>query len=393
MTEFKMKFLLGFLILATAYPLSAQVWKTLPKGVRIAGYRNVTTSKISSNFNQFRSESPLGGQFRLDGPTINEAMGGNYVPDELLVGTYKIDAEAQFNVHGTGFGYGITDRVMFYGEIAYYNAQVKARLKRTANNNYKNVSRNTDNEFYEENLNNFFDVRLENIQKIIVEDQGYKPIGDWYGSGFGDMETGFMIKAIDRGVWGLQIYPGVILPTGREDDPDILQDVGFGDGQFDVFGEIATGYVVNDHLSFGTNLRYTYQTPTTKTLRVPESRDVTLSSQKGEFDVKYGDRLNLNLSSTISLNDWIAFTPIYRYMYQMPSEYDSDFGKANDYLSYNSDKQEHTAQLTTTISSIQPFLKKEFLLPAQINVNVLKTLTGKNVPAASRFEVEFRMLF
>jgi hypothetical protein len=93
------------------------------------------------------------------------------------------------------------------------------------------------------------------------------------------------------------------------------------------------------------------------------------------------------------VNDWLSFTPVYRFMKQGSSQYSSEFGAANDYLAYNSDKLEHQGQLTTTISSITPFLKKEFLLPAQINVNLVKTLSGRNVPNQSRFEVEFRMLF
>ncbi len=133
--------------------------------------------------------------------------------------------------------------------------------------------------------------------------------------------------------------------------------------------------------------------PMTKALRVPQERDFTLSTQKDDFEIKFGDRINWTLNSTITVNDWISFTPIYRFMYQLPSTYDSEFKSANKYLGYNSDKQEHAAQLTTSFSSITPFLKKEFLLPAQVNVNLVKTITGKNVPAASRFEVEFRMLF
>jgi hypothetical protein len=86
-------------------------------------------------------------------------------------------------------------------------------------------------------------------------------------------------------------------------------------------------------------------------------------------------------------------TPVYRFMYQTPSEYSSKFTQADEYLGYNSDKQEHQVQLTTSFSTITPFLKKQFVLPAQINVNAVQTVAGKNVPKASRFEVEIRMLF
>jgi hypothetical protein len=80
-------------------------------------------------------------------------------------------------------------------------------------------------------------------------------------------------------------------------------------------------------------------------------------------------------------------------MYQGSSIYESDFSDANRFLAYNSYRSEHQAQLTTSFSSITPFLKKQFILPAQVNINLVKTITGKNVPNAERFEVELRMLF
>jgi hypothetical protein len=404
----KMKLVLTFFLFLIASALHAQVWKVLPKGVRIVGYRNVTTSKIQSNFNSSGQETALGTSFRVDAGTLNKMTNNVIVPgvdmdeaafNSLMIGEYSVDAQAQFNVHGTGFGWGLTDRVMFYSEIAYYNASIKANIKRKSGNTYEKTAElleaagGTQNQIIAENLRNMIDANEKTIQSVVTNYYGYKPIGDWTGSGYGDMESGFMIKAIDKGVWGLLLYPGVVLPTGRQDDPDILQDIGFGDGQFDFFTEAATGYIVNDRLSFGTTLRLTYQAPTSKTLRVPHERDFQLSDEKGKFNVKYGDKMNVSFRSTYAVNDWISFTPIYRYMFQDSARYDSEFKDANKYLAYNSSKSEHQVQLTTSLSSITPFLKKEFVLPAQININLVKTITGQNVPNAERFEVEFRMLF
>ncbi len=402
-----MKRLLSVLALGLTLSAHGQVWKTLPQGVRILGYRNVTTSKVKSNYNQFRSESSLGSQFRIDSATLNGIADNIIIPGQdinadaynnFLIGEYKVDASAQFNVQGFGFGYGLTNRVMLYTEIAYYNASVKTNIKRTKKNTYAETALlvgdgTLSGDALADNLKNLPDVDEAVIQSAITNHYGYQPIGDWYGSGYGDMETGLMAKLVDQGTWGLMLYPGLILPTGRVDDPDILQDVGFGDGQLDVFAELGTGYIINDYLNFGTTLRYTYQTPTDKELRIPESRDYSLSERKGDFNVKYGDKINWMVNSTFGFNDWLSFTPTYRFMYQMPSEYTSDFANADEYLSYNSDKTEHQVQLTTTISTIQPFLKKKFLLPAQINMNLVQTVGGKNVPKVGRFELELRMMF
>lgn len=405
-----MKWMLALTFIGLAGSSYAQTWAQLPKGVRALGVRNVTTTPIKSNFNQYRSEAPLAPNFRIDASALNEMAGKILVPGQdldataynnLLVGEYGIDAQARANVNGFGFAYGLTDKVMLYTEIAYYNANVDAKITRTKGNNYKEIEdylRTKSNVTYQDKayaelLRRMIDINTNNIQSVIVNQYGYKPIGEWQGKGYGDMETGVMLKAIDKGTWGLQIYPGVVLPTGTQDDPDILQDIGFGDGQYDVFGELGTGYIVNDNLSFGTRFRYTYQAPTKKTLRIPTSRDFPLSADKGKFDVKYGDKLNFMFNTTLAFNDWFALTPVYRYMYQMPSKYDSQYSDANGYLAYNSDKQEHQVQLTASVSSIQPFLKKKFALPAQFNFNVVQTVAGKNVPKVGRFEFELRLIF
>jgi hypothetical protein len=398
-----MKSFVGLMLLMSSLSASAGAWKVLPKGVRIVGIRNVSTGTIDKNFNQSGQESSLGASFRIDASTFNAMTGNLIVPgkdidqtayNNFVLGEYKVDADAQFNVNGLGFGYGITDRVMFYAEIAHYQARIRARMKRTSGNTIESTARLLDSDpVLAENVRQMVDADEGTIQSVITNYYGYKPVGDWYGTGYGDMETGVMMKLLDYGITGLTFYPGVVLPTGTQDDPDILQDQGFGDGQFDVFGEMATGYVLNDKVTFGSFLRLTYQAPTTKNLRIPEERDFQLSDRKGDFRVKYGNKLNFTLNSTLTVNDWVSFTPVYRFMVQERAQYNSNYGAADDYLAYRSERLEHQAQLTTTFSSITPFLKKQFLLPAQVNVNLVKTMYGNNVPAQERFEVEFRMLF
>lgn len=404
-----MKRLMSVLALGLSISAHGQAWKTLPKGVRILGYRNVTTSKVKSNYNQFRSESSLGSTFKIDADSLNAMAGNVIVPGvdinaaaykNFLAGEYKVDAAAQFNVNGFGFGLGLTNNIMFYGEVAYYQAQVKTNFRRSKNNTYAQTSEmlhdgngGLTDDTLADNIKQLPDVDERVLQSALKTQYGYQPIGDWSGTGYGDMETGLMAKVVDQSVWGLLLYPGVVLPTGRVDDPNILQDVGFGDGQYDFFLEAASGYIFNDYINLGTTLRYTYQAPAAHELRIPTSQESSIARKMGTFDVKYGDKINWMLNSTFGFNDWLSFTPVYRFMYQMPSAYSSEFTDANTYLTQNTNKMEHQVQLTTSISSIQPFMKKKFLLPAQLNMNVVQTIAGRNVPKVGRFELELRMLF
>jgi len=403
-----MKLSLSLILLTLSTTSFAQAWKTLPKGVRILGYRNVTTSTIKSNFDRFGSEASMSPEFKIDGELLNKITDGGVKGNlsdqlyrDLMVGEYKVDASASANVHGLGFGYGLTDSVMLYAEIAFYNFNSRSRIVRTKGNNYETLARSALNSSdparqqleYQLLQQNMVDVNERNIQHAITDYFGYKPVGDWQGQGYGDMETGVMIKTIDKGTWGLLLYPGVILPTGRQDDPDMLQDTAFGDGQYDFFGEVATGYVFNDRLSIGSTLRYTYQAPSTKSLRIPEEQNFPLSQRSGDFDVKYGDKISFMINAPYTISDWFSIIPFYRFMYQNSATYDSPYTEANGFLEYNSDKMEHSVQLTTSLSSIQPFLKKKFPLPAQINMNLVQVVGGRNVPKMGRFELELRMVF
>jgi hypothetical protein len=405
----------GLLALGSLFVVSsayAQVHRTLPKGVRLLAYRNVNTTKIDATYNQAQAVTPLSYNINANAATLESAGTAAKLYfeqlqaispeayDQLTFGEFNISAVAQVQVHGFGGGYGITEKLTVYGILPYYNANVNMKYKQIRGSNSQEIADQVqlagqgDIDSTLGNITSSIPSATGNVvQSVLVNTYGYQEIGNWQGSGYGDFELGAMYRLIDRGTWGFAVSSGLVAPTGRQDDPDILQDIAFGDGQWDAFVEGAYGYVLNDSLMFGTTLRYTYQAPTEKTLRVPTSRGSTISDTKGDFVVKYGDRLDAVLSSTYTINDWFSLTPAYEVNYQMPSDYSSAYGPADGYLEYNSDRIGHVGRMSASISSIQPFLKKKFALPAQINFNVQQTLAGKNVPKMGRFEVELRMLF
>jgi len=388
----------------------AQVWKTLPQGVRMLGYRNVTTTTINSEYNQGQAETPLSYSLNANASslasisdsvsyyleqlrTINPAA-----YDQFSYGQFTVGGEARLNVNGLGLGWGLTDRLTVYGIMTYYSANVRVKYKQLKQSNTQEIADSLGGASDGDDAIAAITAALPSssgnmLQSVIVNTYGYNEVGDWYGAGYGDTELGATYGLIDRGYWGLSLTGGVTAPTGREDDPDLLQDIAFGDGQWDVFTEAAIGYAVNDALRFGSYLRYTYQAPADKTLRIPTSREIPLSANKGSFNVKYGDRVDASFLTTATVNDWLSFTPAYEFFYQLPSNYESSYGAANDYLAYNSDRMGHTARFSTSVSSIQPYLKKKFVLPATLSLHVQQTIAGKNVPKVGRFELELKLLF
>lgn len=406
---------IGWMALASSLVISsayAQVHKSLPKGVRLMAYRNVNTTKIDATYNQSQAVSPLSFDVNADAKTlesVGEAVRVYFEElraispeayNQMTFGQFNFSAEAQVQVHGFGAGYGINDRLTVYGILPYYTARVDMKYRQIRPSNVNEVadeveqSGGGDVDSTIANITNALPGATGNLlQSVVVNTFKYEELGNWQGSGYGDLELGAMYRLADHGTWGLAVTSGIVAPTGVEDDPDLLQDIAFGDGQWDVFVEGAYGFIINDNFMLGNTLRYTYQAPAEKSLRIPLDRDFSLGDSKGSFEVKYGDKIDYVFSMTYTMNDWFSVTPAYEMNYQMSSEYDSIYGEANDFLAYNSDRMGHIARLTTTVSSIQPYLKKQFALPATINLNLQQTFAGQNVPKMGRVELEFRMLF
>jgi hypothetical protein len=399
---------LTFFMVSSTY---AQVHKTLPKGVRLFAYRNVKTSPIDAEYNQSQALNPLSYDVKANAKTLSGLSTGvqtafdqiraesQQAYDDLTFGDFNLSAQAQVQVHGFGGGFGITDRLTVYGILPFYDARVNMQYRQDRGSNAQQVADQVADNGGDISgaissiVSSIPSVNGNLIQSIVVNTLGYKPIGNWHGRGYGDFELGAMYLLHDSSRWGMATTNGIMAPTGRQSDPDLLQDIAFGDGQWDIFTELAVAYMPSNSWRFGTTWRYTYQAPSEKTLRIPFAEDIPLGDTKGRFDVKFGDRIDATISGTHLFNDWLSVSPLYEFAYQMPSKYESRYSDANRYLAANSDRIAHNVRLSGSFSTVTPYTKKKFLLPAVITMNVQQTVAGRNVPKMTRYEIEFRMYF
>lgn len=392
----------------------AQYYKTLPKGVRAAVYRNIQTSEIDSQFNKGASLSPIAYNVELNAQTIDSIDNPKlaslfaYVKDiypegfdKLSAGAFRVSGSAHLNIDGYGLAYGISDKLTAYAALPMYEANVKMKYKKTKNNNFKEVSdlysSETDNNMAQA-FGNFLNLEKEyitgpTVQNMLTENYGYKEIGDWHGQGPGDLELGIMYNFLTRDTYGLKLTGGAVAPTGMEEDPDILQDIAFGDGQWDAFVEFGGGYRLSDSVILNSFARYTHQFASEKELRVPKSSDNSTSDIKGHFTEKRGNKLLLDLDADYILTDWVNFNAAYLFERMDKAQYQSDYGKANEWLAQDSETSSHSLRLKAEVTSVNAFMQQKFLLPAQIKVYYQTTLQGVNTPDVDRYEVEFSMFF
>ncbi len=389
----------------------AAYYDTLPKGVRTFVYRKVETGNVDSSFNQKEALNPYSFNFKIDADLLAsisqtadaiEQLGNidSVARANLLIGEYEISGDARVKVDGFGFGWGLTNRVTAYGILPYYTASVNINYKRRASNNFEQVGSDLENQTGNgssqatgQALGQIPDVDAPIIQYALTKELGYKDLGNWQATDFGDMELGLMFNLANEDRWGTLVAAGIVAPTGRVDDPDLLQDFSFGDGQWDLFLEFGGGYYVGNDFLINSFIRYTYQLPSEKDFRIPESLDNTLSAERGRFNEKLGNTILYQINSEFIMNDWMSVTTAYEYQFKEENTYDSSYGIANDILAYNTDFERHIMKLNLEFSSVKLFQSNEFLLPGKVIFGYQDTFSGVNTPKVKQYEIEFRMFF
>jgi len=223
---------------------------------------------------------------------------------------------------------------------------------------------------------------------------GYQPLGNWEGKGLGDIELAALYRLTDWQSSGLATSFGAVAPTGRINNPDILQDINFGDGQWDLFAEFGGGvHLMDKRLGLNSSLRYTYQMASTKTFRMPDQSQVSLSSDKFEFKEKLGDEIFLNIKTTWTFNSWVEGQLGIDHRMRFQSKYESSLNQANELLSRFSEQKETRLRAGFLLSSIDAFQRKKFQLPMSVALTGMTTVQGQNVPSLTRFDLEFRLFF
>ncbi len=380
--------------------------------------RQVETTEINSSFTGNQQKKDYSFNLNIDAPSIQSATNlldvyleplkelSPEAYDAFRLGEYKIDAKAQVSVQALALAYGLTNRLTTYFSVPYYRAKVSMNMVRTKGNNNTEVQKLVNQtvtgpsdqdmaaSFIQGATSALPDISGENIQSIVVNYMGYQPLGTWEGEGLGDIDWVLIYRLTDQPDWGLALTTGLTLPTGRTDDPDILQDFPFGDGQTDAFFEFGGGATHSSRkVSADAFMRYTRQFAKNKTLRIPESQDYELGISKAMFKEKLGDKIDLTVGPTYHFSPWLNVNLSYLYNMTFESRYESPYPDANRVLERDTDQESHTLRGEIGFSTVDGYQRGKFVAPIVIKLSGQKVMTGKNIPDVSRADLEFRLYF
>lgn len=403
------------IVLMTVNTVMGASYDTLPKGVSTVVFKQVMANNIESKFNDRGEKESINLKEEFSSSRLEELSSiikGYF--DELKslspngynnfsLGEYSTEIKADLTAQGLGYGRGITDRLTVYGSLPFYHIKTDVRIIQSKKSTISDVQNDVQyrptnsvlSKFVQDLTMQLPNSSAELLQSFVVNYYGYKPIGKWEKSALGDAEIGFIYRLTDFDNMGASLSSGLVLPTGDADDPDSLQDVATGDGQYDTFLEVAAGMDVYQKLiQVDLKSRYTYQFASDKVVRTYDDADMPLSKVKSKVNEKLGNKFDTTLTVTYNYNDWLNFHTAYILNTTSKASYSNlNDLKIKDALEAYSTNEANWVKIGANFSTVNLYRQNKFFMPFEVGVSVQRLLDAKNLNGYDRIDFDFRMYF
>jgi hypothetical protein len=324
-------------------------------------------------------------------------IGQTFVDFTLIYRTFKL-----------ALSYGFTDKFSFGFLLKYTNIkrEVEARLDTSNANVGKSVMANNlvplsapfpdvvplTTEDIQDLLGDGLDINGDGMPE--VKGYGYKRFETWSESGICDLEFLGKYQFYKKENWRLAFSGGVRLPTGEQDDPDSLVDVGFGDGQIDFLFRLHIDYTGIRKLLLNSTIRYDIQLPDEEELRISRDVNLPLTNNKELVDRDLGDVIELELMGSYSFTPQFSAGLKYSYTKKYKDVVEGEMDLNYSSLEKETDSTSHLAYLSLGYSTVQMYLAKRFTVPFSANISYRTRFAGKNnVYKADRISLNFTVYF
>ncbi|RZB36145.1 MAG: hypothetical protein SRB2_02410 [Desulfobacteraceae bacterium Eth-SRB2] len=385
--------MLCFITLSLTYADDASV---LPKGIFKTQMKGKFYSSVDEKY------TPGGGTEDV-AVDFNAVLDSDVFPDLSLVeagfgmpagsaniGTSVIDFD--FNLFEFDFHYGLTDRLTIGIHIPYW--AVKNNVDARVDNTNATVGANP---FLGTAGDPFGGAPLvpgalggvplttDQVQNLLVEGFGYKPIKSWSRRGLSDIEVGFRYQYLRTDNWRLAFTGGVRLPTGKEDDPDNLMDYRLGTGAYALLFNFNQDYIGIKNLVLNTTFRYELYLPDEETLRILYDVDKPITPYKEKVDRDYGDIIELEVSGAYEFVQGWTVSLLYKYGFASENDIDGDMGYVYSSLEDETDYSEHVGIIGLSYSTIELYKQKKFAVPLTASISYRNRFAGSNNSLKSEY--------
>ena len=384
--------------------------KVLPKGIRNLNLRTLyTTTSTKTNkdgdieplaeplWKPLKFRNILSSEEGLKKKQLQALLLQQGWSEDDSVGDFYAELDAQINVWAPIFAYGISDKLTLATALPIYNAStdIKAGF-RTNEGADRFISALTDPTM--SNTKSAVEA-AEKFQNAIgrlnnkLVDNGYDELEKWNGTGVGDLTILAKYLAYDGDIFKAALTGGFTAPTGKKESPDILTDLPFGDGQWDLISQVTLDQFLTPNLVMNQFVKYTYQAADKKTTRLKTGEE-TIEVELKELDYKLGDKVDAGISIQYEQPITGIQTGLGLVAYKKYGDrYSTDDLAAKDELQRATDHEAFYWQAKLGYSALGAFKRGEFAVPLMASIEYRKQKIGQNLPRTDFTQVDIRLFF
>lgn len=226
---------------------------------------------------------------------------------------------------------------------------------------------------------------------------GFKDLGNREQSGFGNVKVGARYQYYTGNYFRGAMTGGVILPTGKERDPDDLLGQSLGSDAWGLWLQLQNdvlfqqpglgkqlGFPAAGDFFLNYTLKYDMAFPDKQTLRVcPVTNPICAT--KADLNRKLGDKLSAEIGPAIGLAKGVILSGFYRYDYIMKTDYSGPGGVPVETLEQFSSSQSHEFRVDLNFTSIPWVMEGKFGLPFVAGVSYRERFAGDNFVNVSHY--------
>lgn len=310
--------------------------------------------------------------------------------DALQAATLETDVDSSFFTNIFVAEYGITDRLSVGIILPVVKADVSLKATSTPNSSFNAMANQPDLPSGHPLQAKMAQLKaaLQQIQQgttvsglnaTLKSSLKYSSgLESWSGSGLGDLEIGAKYNYLRTHPIKMTLKAGARLPTGRENDPDIITDAAFGDGQIDIGAYNYLDYQPTANSLFTLELGYTAQLPSSNNTRIPLSADLPLGSQVAELDQKLGDYWELGVESNYTAFRFWTASAKYRFKQKFEDSFESSSIDTSA-LEVDTDSILHEAKFQLEFTNLPAVRAGEQEFPFAVAAFYQQPIAGKNI--------------
>lgn len=380
--------------------VNAEDAEVLPKGVFTTSIKNMFYFPSDERFNPDGDAEDIAVDYNT---TLNGEVFGSLsfleglfgmAPGSANIGDSDVSFELDFNILELFLAYGITDKLAIGIKIPYWwvenkvHAEVDPTNASLVKNPFLGLPPGEDpflgaplvpielvptpfrQKLNTSDIQNLLGAGLDvnGNGSIDIKGFGYDEVKKWSGDGFSDIEAGFKYQYLKTENWQLAFTGAVRFPTGKEDDPDNLQDYALGQGAYALLFKLHNDYKGIKNLLLDATFSYDLYLPDKAVMRVPDDVDLPITINKEEVDRNLGDIFELELMGQYNIARGLYATAYYIYGYRWEHSIDGDLGYAYESLEQESGYTSHIYKIGLMYSTVPLYLDKEFPVPLKVSL-------------------------